>query len=152
MFGQDRDQMRRFYCDVWRKMDTGQPLEPLEQQLATVIEQHPEYHALLQDTELACSTDYLPETGESNPFLHMGLHMAIQEQRATDRPAGIRRLYQQLLDNYPAPHDLEHRIMECLTEMIWRAQRDNAIPDEQAYLKCIRELFHTGSVIKPDSL
>lgn len=140
MFGQDRDQMRRFYCDVWRKINAQQALEPLEQQLATVIGQHPEYHALLEDAELACSKDYLPEAGETNPFLHMGLHMAIQEQRATDRPAGIKNLYRQLLHTCPDPHELEHRIMECLSEMIWRAQRYNTIPDEQAYLKCIQAL------------
>lgn len=140
MFEQDRNQMRRFYCDVWRKVFEQQPLEPLEQQLAEVIGQHPEYHPLLQDIERACAKEYLPEAGETNPFLHMGLHLAIQEQLATDRPAGIRKLYQQLLPGYPDPHALEHSIMECLTEMIWQSQRNKTTPDEQAYLKCIRAL------------
>ncbi len=140
MFGQDRDQLRQVYCDVWQKMREKSPLEPLEQQLAGVIGQHPEYHSLLQDTELACSKDYLPEAGDTNPFLHMGLHIAIQEQLATDRPKGIRILYQQLLHRHPDPHELEHTIMECLTEMIWRSQREKTTPDEQAYLKCVQAL------------
>ena len=140
LFGQDRDQMRQFYCEVWRKHRDKQLLEPLERQLTDIILQHPEYQPLLEDAEQACSKDYPPETGESNPFLHMSLHMAIQEQLATDKPTGIRNLYQQLLSHYPDSHELEHRIMECLAEMIWQSQRAGTIPDEEAYLQCIRAL------------
>jgi hypothetical protein len=136
--------MRQFYCEVWRKYCNKQTLEPLEHQLAEIIQQHPEYQPLLENTEAACSKDYLPESGESNPFLHMGLHMAIQEQLATNKPAGIRNLYQQLLSDYPDPHQLEHGIMECLAEMLWQAQRNNTAPNEEAYLQCIKTLLkHT---------
>lgn len=132
--------MRRLYCEAWRKHSAGLPLEPLEQQLAAVIEHHPEYHALLQDSDAACAKEYLPETGETNPFLHMSMHMAIQEQLAVDRPAGIRHLYSALLTSYPDAHQLEHQIIECLADMIWRAQRDNTPPDETAYLNCVQAL------------
>ena len=140
MFGQDRDQMRQFYCDVWRKYCDNQALEPLEHQLAEIILQHPEYQPLLEDIDKVCSKDFPPEAGESNPFLHMGLHMAIQEQLATNKPAGIRNLYQQLLSDYPDSHQLEHGIMECLAEMLWQSQRNSTTPDEEAYLQCIQTL------------
>lgn len=142
LFGQDRDQIRRFYCEVWQKYSQSQPLEPLEDMIAGVIADHPEYHPLLADTDGAMGRDYLPEMGETNPFLHMGMHIAIQEQLATDRPPGILQLYQRGRSRFPDAHELEHRIMECLAEMIWQAQRDGSQPDEAAYLNCVRELTH----------
>ncbi|MEE9343193.1 MAG: DUF1841 family protein [Gammaproteobacteria bacterium] len=140
MFGQNREQLRQMYVDTWAKFCSDQPLQPLEKQLADVIALHPEYHRLLEQSAEACGKDYLPESGETNPFLHMGLHMAIQEQLATDRPAGIRSLYQKMLSQFPDRHTLEHQIMECLTEMIWQSQRNNVIPDEKSYLQCVGKL------------
>lgn len=140
LFGQDRNQIRRFYCEVWRKYRDGLPMEPLEDLIASVIADHPEYHPLLEDPDKSLERDYLPETGESNPFLHMGMHIAIQEQLGTDRPAGILKLYQSALTRFGDAHELEHRMMECLAEMIWQAQRHGTEPDQAAYLDCVRRL------------
>ncbi|MEJ2645559.1 MAG: DUF1841 family protein [Gammaproteobacteria bacterium] len=141
LFGQDRDQIRHFYFDVWSRHLAGAPLEPLEIMVRDVILDHPEYQQLLADPERALQRDYLPEGGETNPFLHMGLHIAIQEQVGTDRPAGIRDLYRRLLASTGDAHQVEHRIMDCLTEMIWRTQRDGSAPDEAGYLQCLRRLL-----------
>ncbi|MBI5462704.1 MAG: DUF1841 family protein [Gammaproteobacteria bacterium] len=138
MFSQNRDQLRQFYCEVWRKHGAGLALEPLEGHIRDVILLHPEYHALLERPEQAVGRDYLPEFGETNPFLHMGLHLAIHEQLGTDRPAGIRALAQQLRLRYPDAHTLEHRMMDCLAEMLWRSQRDATAPNEADYLNCLR--------------
>ena len=93
---QDRSGLRRLYVEAWRKHRAGRPLEPLEHQIVTGIEQHAEYHALLEDEAEALGRDFTPEAGQSNPFLHMGLHLAIREQAATDRPAGIAAIRAQL--------------------------------------------------------
>lgn len=114
-------------------------MEPLEQLVAQIIQQHPEYHALLEDEEAYLDKDYTPETGETNPFLHMSMHIAIAEQLGTDRPAGIQDLYQQLLSKYSDSHTVEHHIMECLGQMMWEAQRNQTLPDEQQYLECLRK-------------
>ncbi len=137
MFGNDRDSIRRFYLQCWQKFQQKQPLNALEQQVVHVVSEHPEYHALLQLNETAIQRDYLPDTGETNPFLHMGLHLGIREQVATNRPAGIVELYQQLMIKY-GTHEAEHRMMDCLAESIWLAQRNNTMPDELAYLECLR--------------
>jgi len=137
LFGQDRDQLRRLYCDAWRLHRQGQPLEPLQAQIVAVVQRHTEYQPLLESPEQALGREYLPELGETNPFLHMGMHLAIQEQVSTDRPAGIRQLYRRLAARYPDTHSLEHRLMDCLAEMIWRAQRDGVPADDQRYLECI---------------
>jgi hypothetical protein len=135
MFGNNRDQLRKMWADAWHKFLQQQPLQPLEQQLVDILHLHPEYHALLDHTD----ADYLPELGQSNPFLHMGLHMALREQIATDRPAGIRECFNALLKHTNDPHETEHRLMECLAEAIWQAQRTGQMPDESAYLQCLKQ-------------
>ncbi len=138
LFSQDRNQMRQFFFDSWQKHNQGQPLEPLETLIAAVIQQHPEYHRLLDDREACLTRDYLPENGETNPFLHLGMHIAIQEQLATGRPAGIIEIHDTLRRQLQSEHEAEHAMMDCLAEMMWRAQRDQAPPDEDDYLRCLR--------------
>ncbi|MFU8895801.1 MAG: DUF1841 family protein [Gammaproteobacteria bacterium] len=135
----DRDGLRAFYLEAWRKRREGLPAEPLEHQVADVIEQHPEYHAMLAQGDAALDKDWSPEDGESNPFLHMGLHLALREQVATDRPAGIAALHRTLAARLGV-HEAEHRMAECLAEALWRAQRNNALPDEAAYLEQLRRI------------
>jgi hypothetical protein len=140
LFGQDRNQLRNMYCQAWAQHRQGLPLQPLQAQIVAVIRLHPEYQSLLEQAGRFLGRDYLPELGETNPFLHMGMHLALREQIDTDRPAGIRALYRQLDSRFPDPHDRDHQLMECLAEMIWQAQRDGQYPDEQRYLDCIRAL------------
>lgn len=138
---QDRDSSRKFFLEVWEKYKKKMPLEALEQVVLNIISQHPEYHEILEknETEIA-AMEFLPETGMTNPFLHMGMHIAIQEQIGSNRPEGITVLYQQLLAGYASAHDLEHSMMECLGEILWQAQRNNTMPDEMQYLKRVKQL------------
>lgn len=135
-----RDDLRRHYFEAWRRHRAGQPLEPLEHQIVSVIEQHPEYHAILDDEAGALSRDFAPESGQSNPFLHMGLHLAIREQVATDRPQGVAQVHAELLRKSADPHDAEHRMIEALGEALWRSQRAGRPPDERDYVETLRRL------------
>jgi hypothetical protein len=137
---QDRAGLRRLYLEAWRKAREGRPLEPLENQIVGVIELHPEYQPLLVDHSATLDRDFTPEQGQSNPFLHMGLHLAIREQLATDRPAGIRAVYQRLAGRIDDRHELEHRMMDRLAEALWHAQRSGMPPDESAYLRSLRKI------------
>ena len=141
MFTNDRNQLRKMFFSSWQKFQSGETLEPLEQMIAQVVQQHPEYHAALTDEDAHLDKDYTPEMGESNPFLHMSMHIAIIEQLSIDRPAGIKALYQQLLTKYPDSHHVEHHIMECLGQMMWEAQRNQTVPDDQQYMECLRKLL-----------
>lgn len=142
MFGQDRTQFRRFFAEAWRKRREGAPMEPLERLVAEVIALHPEYHRLLEDPERAIERDFPPEAGHTNPFLHLGMHISIREQAATDRPAGIADLRRRLALLRGDEHAAEHQMMECLGQALWEAQRANRAPDEAAYLECLRR--HAG--------
>ena len=121
-------------------MQDGAPLTALESIIADVIRLHPEYHAMLEDGGRSLDRDWLPEGGETNPFLHMGMHIAIREQLSIDRPAGIKAAYDALLHHTGDVMQTEHAMLECLGETLWRAQRENRLPDEDAYLACIRAL------------
>ncbi|MDJ0917158.1 MAG: DUF1841 family protein [Woeseiaceae bacterium] len=138
MFGQNRDQLRRMYADAWRKLTSGAVLTPLESQIATVVQEHPEYHRYLGEDGF--SEEFTPERGETNPFLHMGLHLAIREQVATDRPAGIAALFEGLVEKSGDKLETEHRMIDVLAEVMWESQRSNAPPDERAYLERLKAL------------
>lgn len=141
LFGNDRTALRRMYVASWSKQRSGEALEPLERQIAAVVAMHPEYHAMLEQAEAALEQDFTPEGGQSNPFLHMGMHIAIHEQLATQRPVGIVEIYQNLLHRLGDAHEVEHRMLECLGTMLWSAQRNNTVPDERVYLECLRQLI-----------
>ena len=140
MFGDNREQLRRLYVEAWQKQQTGKVLSPLEAMIAEVVAMHPEYHALLNQGEDALDRDFLPEQGESNPFMHMGMHVAIREQLSTDRPAGIVDAIRALLARVQDAHAVEHQVMECLGQSLWEAQRAGQAPDEAAYLRCVQGL------------
>jgi hypothetical protein len=113
-------------------------LSPLESQIASVIQEHPEYHDVIAHS--STDSEFTPARGQSNPYLHMGLHLAIREQLATNRPAGIRAIFEQLAAGCGDPHRAEHAMLECLAESLWEAQRRHAMPDEAAYLEKLRQL------------
>jgi hypothetical protein len=140
MFTDDRTKMRKVFTEAWRKQQESLPMEPLEKIIAQIVQQHPEYHRLIENPDAALDKDFLPEGGQTNPFLHLGMHISIQEQISTNRPTGIRNLYQQLAHGVGDAHEAEHQIMECLGRMLWEAQRNNQMPDENAYLKQVESL------------
>lgn len=137
MYGQDRNQMRQVFFQAWRHHLAGQPLPGIEQLLVAVALRHPEYHALLADPDGYSDRDYLPEFGHTNPFLHLGMHVAIEEQLSVDQPPGIRDRYTRLLHLRGDQHAAQHEIMECLAEMLWQAGRQGGGPDANAYLACV---------------
>jgi len=136
---QSRDEVRQVYLTVWHKLQQKQLLEPMEALIAAVIEIHPEYHALLEDSEAAAQTDFTPEQGQTNPFLHMGMHIALREQEDSNRPPGMQPIYQKLTAR-KGRHKAEHAMMECLGQVLWQAQRDATEPDLPAYLDCLKKL------------
>lgn len=137
LFGSDRRQMRTVFFNAWRKYCRHEALDGIEPMIVAVVLRHPEYQALLDAPAASADKDWSPESGESNPFLHMAMHLAIEEQLSTDRPAGIRAAYQALCQRLGDEHDAQHQVMECLGEMLWYAGRHGQPPDERAYLECL---------------
>ena len=132
-----REQLRLAYAQAWAKHLSGSPLTPLEALITDVIGAHPEFQAVLGDVDAALSVE--PGTGAENPFLHLGLHLAVREQLAIDRPPGVRELHRQLQARYGDSHGAEHALMEALGEALWQAQRSGLAPDEGQYLTMARE-------------
>ena len=140
MFVQDRNEARDYFFGVWDKVKNKSPLEPIEVIISDVILQHPEYHAYLDDKDASYEKDFTPEQGTTNPFLHMGMHIALIEQVNSNRPAGINKIYTDLTTLSSSPHDVEHKMMECLGQSLWEAQRYQTPPDETKYMESLRGL------------
>lgn len=140
MFNPTRTQARDLFFDTWRKYRAGTALTGMETLALEVILLHPEYHAVLEDPERYRDRDYRPETGETNPFLHLSLHVAVREQLSIDQPIGIREHHRKLLLAQGDAHEAEHRLMECLLETIWQAQREGTAPDVDIYFGCLARL------------
>ena len=137
LFNPSRDEARNFLCESWRKRRAGELLTPLEDLAAQLVAKHPEYFAVLENPRQHLDKDYLPEQGATNPFLHLMMHLTIEEQISIDQPAGIRAHFTRLTQKLESEHEAQHRMMECLSEMIWQAQRNRTQPDEAVYFACL---------------
>jgi hypothetical protein len=139
MYNPSRDQARQFLFDAWRKYRQARPLTALETMAVDILVEHPEYHTLLDARDKYRERDYLPEQGETNPFLHLSMHLAIGEQVSVDRPSGIRDAVRKLAERFGSMHEAEHEVMDCLAETIWQSQRAGTAPDTAIYLECLQQ-------------
>jgi len=137
VFSQDRLKQREFLVSSWQKHTKAEILEPLELQLALIVQKHPEYHALINNINL----EYFPEQGKTNPFLHINLHLALQDQLALNQPIGINDIYKKLILTHSDIHEVEHMMMECIAEMIFNSQKNNTTLDQDNYLINLKNLI-----------
>ena len=137
MFKPSREQARQLFFEAWRKYRQREILSGIETITLEVILLHPEYHDILNDPERYLDKDYLPEMGDTNPFLHMSMHVAIKEQLSINQPIGICERFARLQKNCGSEHAAAHQLMECLAEMIWQAQRAQSAPDAAIYFDCL---------------
>jgi hypothetical protein len=139
MFNPTRDEARNFLFESWRKRCAGELLSPLEDLTAQLIDKHPEFHTLFGDPERNQDKDYAPDGNVLNPFLHLMMHLTIEEQISIGQPQGIREQFARLTQKYESEHEAQHAIMDCLGEMIWQAQRNKSAPDTAIYLSCLEK-------------
>ncbi|MEI7531469.1 MAG: DUF1841 family protein [Betaproteobacteria bacterium] len=139
LFNPTKEEVRIFFCDTWKKHQTHGVLTPLETIAAKWIVEHPEYHQILSNPE-SMQQDFSVENGQTNPFLHLSMHLSIAEQIQIDQPIGIKEVSRVLLQKNGSEHDAAHHIMECLGKILWEAQRNGTPPDMHAYIESIRLL------------
>jgi len=138
MFQPSQNDVRRFFCAAYARWREGLPLDPMQDIAARWIAEHPEHHAELADAKAALAAVYTVEDGRSNPFLHLSMHLSIEEQCAIDQPSGIRQAVQLLATRRGGLHAAQHEVMEALGEMVWTSQRSGLPPDGMAYLDNVR--------------
>jgi len=141
IFNPTREEVRRFFCDTWKKKTGDQILTPMETLASDWMAEHPEYHALLADPEGAIAQDYTPERGETNPFLHLSMHLSISEQTSIDQPPGIREVSEKLAKKQGSTHEAQHAMMECLGQVMWEAQREGQALSPEKYLEALQKLI-----------
>ena len=137
MFNPSRDQVRNFFIESWRKHRGGEVSTAMETIAANIVALHPEYHALVEDPD-SVERDFPPEAGQINPFLHLSLHLAIEEQLSIDQPPGIRVAFEAACARRGDRHEAMHDALECLGEMLYESQRTGTPPDAAAYLAGLR--------------
>jgi hypothetical protein len=141
MFGNDRNAIRQQFISAWKLYRIpGAQLTPLQQMIGDIIAMHQEYHPLFEQEDEKLVESEFGADGGPNPFFHLGMHISLHEQLQTDRPAGIRKIFQSLQKKSPDSHHAEHRMMECLEKSLWEAQAKGVLPDEKAYLECLMKL------------
>ncbi len=138
MFNPSQADVRRFFCTVYAKARTGQPMEAIETLASQWIDEHPEYHADFADVDAALQSMSTPEAGRTNPFLHLSMHLSISEQCSIDQPRGIRQAVELLTHRRNSLHDAHHGAMECLGTMLWESQQAGKPPDGNAYIACVQ--------------
>lgn len=138
MFNPSQEDVRRFFCDVYRKQRSGEAMEAIEVLSGQWIDEHPEFHADLSDVDAALRNMHQPDTNKTNPFLHLSMHLSISEQCSIDQPAGVRQAVELLAARRDSLHDAHHVAMDCLGRMVWESQRSGRPPDGQAYLDELR--------------
>lgn len=141
LFNPSRREARQFFYDSWRKYEAHEPLTPLEQIAVAIIGAHPEYHTLLRDEARWLDHDWRPEHGQTNPFLHLSLHLAVEEQLSIDQPPGIRARFDRACAQLGEAHAAQHALLEALGEMIWQAQRQASAPDPAVYFTVLDQRF-----------
>ncbi len=138
MFQPSQADVRRFFCATYAKQTRGLPLDRMELIAGGWISQHTEYSLDLADKARALEAIYTVEEGRTNPFLHLSMHLSIEEQCSIDQPSGIRQAVQVLAARLNSLHEAHHQVMECLGEMIWQSQRSGLPPDGLAYVEAVR--------------
>ena len=138
MFSPSQADVRRFFCSVFAKARAGQPLEAIEIIASQWLEEHPEYHPDFMDADAALEKHYDVESGSTNPFLHLSMHLSISEQCSIDQPRGIRQAVELLTARRDSLHDAHHEAMDCLGQMVWESQRSGRPPDGDAYIDCVQ--------------
>ncbi len=138
MFSPSQADVRRFFCSVYAKALSGQPLEAIETIASLWIDEHPEYHGELSDIDAALQSMGLVEEGKTNCFLHLSMHLSITEQCSIDQPRGIRQAVELLTHRCDSLHDAHHAAMDCLGKMVWESQRAGRPPDGQSYVACVQ--------------
>jgi hypothetical protein len=139
LYNPSRDEVREFFFESWRKFSSQLPLSHIEKIAVSVMHMHPEYHAILNAPEQYKHQAYFPEMGETNPFLHMSLHLSILEQISINQPIGIANIYAKLKLKYQEEHLAQHDLLECLAETIWLAQRNQTSLDADHYITLLQQ-------------
>ena len=138
MFQPSQADVRKFFCAVFAKWHTAQPMDALETLASQWVAEHPEYHADFANEAAALEKMYDVEDGKTNPFLHLSMHLSVSEQCSIDQPRGIRQAVELLTAKRDSLHDAHHETMEALGQMIWESQRSGRPPDGQAYIDAVQ--------------
>ncbi|MDQ6980241.1 MAG: DUF1841 family protein [Ghiorsea sp.] len=134
---------RQIFWDAWQKAQADLPLNALEVRIARVIAMHSEYHHFFDDMDTFLERDFQVDDG-MNPYLHLSLHLAIEEQLATKHPPEAAKLMEHYMLNLKKErHETLHVILEVLAETVYQSQRTGQEPNPETYAGQLRVLMQS---------
>lgn len=141
MFDISTQGVRLFLAEVWRKRFSLH-LQPIEVMTLKIINAHPQYHHILENIDSYLNKNWSALSRDSNPFLHLSLHLSLQEQVSIDQPPGIAVIHQKLCDRYGNWLEAEHQMMDALLELLSNVGLSNKDFDMNMYLDRLKQLVH----------
>jgi len=132
---------RQVFWGAWQRELRAEPLDALQVRIVRVIHEHPEYHALFDDMDSFLDRDFGSDDG-MNPYLHLSLHLALEEQVATHQPPEAANVLIHLMQRKGlSRHDALHVLLEILAETVFYAQRQGGEPDVLVYQQRLKDLL-----------
>lgn len=137
-FGNSPKDMRSFFYSSWDKYKQKQRLSTLEQQLVSIILDHPEYHCIFDDPS---QSETLLNSFTENPFLHLAMHLTIRDQITLKKPPEVSTIFHKLQQKHGDSHIVEHLLMEPLARYLIQLQQSTTPPSITDYVSACQELL-----------
>src|SRR3990167_9624661 len=139
LYKQSRENFREVFFKAWQKFKEHKPIEPLEAEIIEVIKHHPEYHSFIENPD-NIDKDFIAGITDHNPFMHLSMHLALREQKITNRPPGISQLYDNLVTkNQGDIHAVEHQMIEVLADCLRKGMQSGQPVSDPDYLSALQK-------------
>jgi hypothetical protein len=103
-----------------------------------MLEHEEEYFNQFEMADLTYNYQYDPDT-EENPFLHIALHVVVENQLEAGQPTEVYQFYDSMRKRKCSHHDAIHLIAALLAPLIVIALQRNGAPDEELYRSLLRK-------------
>ncbi len=118
--------------EVWGKIKEEKELSPEDKKLAKILLEHEEYSNLWD----AISSHPKKRAEQINPYLHVYLHIAIENQIGEENPRQVGRYVSQSIDKHKAIHE----IIAIFSEHLFEALKYRKPLDRLKYIQRLNEM------------
>jgi hypothetical protein len=133
-----RESNRQRLHEVWVAAKAGRPLAGEEAAYAKAMLDHPEYHNAWEFADQVGAAEYVVDG--ANPFLHITVHVIIENQLAQGDPPEVAKTLERLLGQGMGRHGAIHAIAAAFMEVAFPAFQGREPFNTKRYIKKVRRL------------
>ena len=130
---------REIMCSIWERFQRGLTL-PEEEHIAGALREHDEYKSAWEAGS-AAPDEHCTVNG-ANPFLHVHIHVAVENQLRGGDPPGVSVVLGELQRKGIDRHEAIHMIGSVLINEIYEIMGAHRPFDRARYLKGLDNLLH----------